>query len=114
MDKINSYETIITDYLEEYAQSRNSNPNPNAPKFHVIADTKRKHYQLVCMGWEDDQQYHSCLFHIDIINEKVWIQRNVTETLIARDFVNLGIPKHDIVLGVIHPSERKYTEYAAA
>jgi len=114
MDKIEKYEKIIVDYLEEYAQARSNNPNKNAPKFHVVADTKRKHYQLLCMGWNEHQQYYSCLFHIDIIDDKVWIQRNMTETLIARDFVDLGIPKYDIVLGVIHPKRRKDTEYAAA
>jgi len=115
MEKIKKYEKIIVGYFKAYAERRNNNPYPYPPtKLYVIADTERKHYQLIDMGWDDNRQHHVCLFHVDIIDDKVWIQRNVTETLIAQDFVGLGIPKHDIVLGVIHPKRRKDTEYAVA
>jgi len=114
MEKVKKYEKIIIDYFEAYAERRNNNPHPYPIKLYVVADTKRKHYQLINMGWEDNRQHHACLFHIDIIDDKVWIQRNLTEILIAEDFVERGIPKHDIVLGVIHPKRRKDTEYAVA
>ena len=114
MDKIEKYQKVIINYFEAYAERRNNNPFPYATKLYVIADTVRNHYQLLDMGWDGKRQQHICLFHLDIINDKIWIQRNMTETLIANDFVDLGIPKHDIVLGVIHPSRRKDTEYAVA
>ncbi len=112
MDKIKKYEKIIIDYFEAFAERRNKNPDPI--KIQIIADTQRKHYQLISIGWQEHEYFHYCLFHLDIIDGKVWVQENRTETLIGEELMELGIPKHDIVLGVIHPSERKYTEYAVA
>ena len=45
---------------------------------------------------------------------KVWIQRNMTEAVLAQDLVDMGIPKEDIVIG-LHPSyKRPYTGYGVA
>lgn len=112
MDTVKKYQQIIIDYFESFAARRNKNPNP--AKIQVIADTQRNHYQLIKIGWVEYKYIHSCLFHLDIIDGKIWIQENRTETLIDEELVERGIPKHDIVLGVIHPSRRKDTEYAVA
>lgn len=45
---------------------------------------------------------------------KVWIQRNMTETDIAAEFVAMGIAKEDIVLGLHPPYKRPYTGYGVA
>jgi len=112
MEKIDKYEDIVLRFLEEQAEAWNDSNNPI--DFQIIADTQRKRYQLISIGWQDKHQFHGCIFHLDIINEKVWIQRNNTDSLIADDLISMGIPKHDIVLGVIHPNRRKDTEYAIA
>ncbi len=112
MDKVEKYEKIIIDYFEALAERRNKNPNPT--KVQIIADVQRKHYQLMKIGWNDYKYTHFCMFHLDIIDGKVWIQENRTEILIDEELVERGIPKHDIVPGFLHPSERKYTEYATA
>jgi len=112
MDKIKKYEKIIVDYFEAFAERRNKNPNPT--KIQVIADTQRKHYQLLKIGWVEYRYVHYCLMHLDIIDSKVWIQENRTEILIDEELLELGVAKQDIVLGVIHPNRRKDTEYAAA
>ena len=52
--------------------------------------------------------------HVDIINGKVWIQRDGTEEGIALELVAAGIPKEHIVLAFHHPSRRPDTEYAVA
>jgi len=112
MEKITEYETIILRFLEEQVEAWKDNNSPI--DFQIIADTQRKRYQLISIGWQDKRQLHGCIFHLDIINEKVWIQRNNTDLMIAKDLIDMGIPKNDIVLGVIHPSRRKDTEYATA
>lgn len=66
------------------------------------------------MGWEGDKRVHGCLVHVDIINGKLWIQRDGTEQGITEELVKAGIPKDRIVLG-FHPAYiRPYTEYAVA
>ena len=64
------------------------------------------------LGWQGDQRVHGCLVHLEIKNDKIWIQRDGTEDGIAEELVGAGISKEDIVLG-FHPLEiRPYTEYA--
>ena len=57
---------------------------------------------------------HSCLVHIDLINEKIWIQQDNTEEGVATELVRAGIPKDQIVLGFRPPEVRQYTDYAVA
>ncbi|MEQ8757304.1 MAG: element excision factor XisI family protein [Coleofasciculus sp. G1-WW12-02] len=49
---------------------------------------------------------------MDIIGNKVWIQRDGTEDGIALDLENAGIPKDHIVLGFKPPEVRPMTGYA--
>jgi len=112
MEKVKKYEQIILQFLEEQESYWNGGNTPI--EYQVIADTQRKRYQLISIGWKDKSYFHGCLYHLDIINDKVWIQNNNTDMLIAKELIELGIPKHDIVLGVIHPKRRKDTEYAVA
>ena len=50
----------------------------------------------------------------NIINGKIWIQKDATEEGIATDLENLGVPKDKIVLAFHSPTLRKYGEYAFA
>ncbi|VXD11287.1 XisI protein [Planktothrix serta PCC 8927] len=109
MDTLTQYQTIIYKILSEYAQ---------IPYFYgelerrfIISEDKNS-YLLMTLGWQGDQRVHGCLVHVEIKNDKVWIQRDGTEDGIAEELVRAGIPKQDIVLG-FHPLEiRPYTEYA--
>lgn len=111
MEKILKYQELITSLLEEYAQSWSSG---SQLEFEVVFDTERHRYQLVCMGWINDEYIHHVPIHIDIRSGKVWIQKNTTEEYVAETLVARGVPKSDIVLGLQPPSYRKYTEYAEA
>jgi hypothetical protein len=51
---------------------------------------------------------------VDIINGKFWIQRDGTEYGIARELVDAGVPKEQIVLAFRAPEIRKHTGYAVA
>lgn len=111
MEKILKYQHIITQLLEEYAKDWS---NGSQLEFETVFDTVRHHYQLVCVGWINDEYIHHTPIHIDIKNGKVWLQKNLTEEYVAEALVERGIPKLDIVLGLQPPDYRKYTEYAAA
>jgi hypothetical protein len=54
------------------------------------------------------------MIHVDIINGKIWIQRDGTEYGIANELVNAGIPKNQIVLAFQPADIRQYTEFAVA
>jgi hypothetical protein len=50
--------------------------------------------------------------HLDIKNEKIWIQWNGTEDDIAVKLMNMGVLRDDIVLGFHTPYMRQFTDYA--
>ena len=94
--KIKKYETYILSILSEYAKVRYSNLDAENQ---LIADKENKRYQVVTVGWEGKKHIHDCPIHIDIINGKIWIQRNMTEIDLDEELMHLGVPKTDIVLG---------------
>ena len=83
-------------------------------KAETIFDTERDRYQLVYVGWQGSKRVYGVVLHLDIINGKIWIQRNMTEVDIAQELVNMGVPKEDIVLGLHAPYKRPYTGYGVA
>jgi hypothetical protein len=66
------------------------------------------------VGWDDSIRVHGCLVHIDIIDGKLWIQRDGTEHGIAKELRAAGIPKDQIVLAFKPLEVRPLTEYAVA
>lgn len=106
---ITKYSKIICQLLNEYSK---------IPYFYgelerrfIISEDKNS-YLLMTLGWQRDKRVHSCLIHVEIKNNKVWIQRDGTEDGIAEELVAAGIPKQDIVLAFQPPEVRPYTEYA--
>ena len=67
------------------------------------------------VGWkEPTYRLHFCLIHVDIIDCKIWIQRDGTEDGIAYDLEEAGVPKSDIVLAFHSESVRPHTGYEVA
>jgi hypothetical protein len=110
MDKLEQYRNYIQELLIDY--SRHHKPAYGDIDTQAILDTVRDHYQIVHLGWKQTKFIHSCVIHIDIKNEKIWIQWNGTEIDIAEELVAKGVPKEDIVLGFQTPFMRQFTDYA--
>ncbi len=110
MDKLDSYRQIIERILSEYAKLSYAYGDVQRQ---TVFDRTGDHYLLVISGW-DDSRVHGCIIHLDLIDGKIWIQRDGTEDGIAGDLEEAGIPKDHIVLGFKRPEIRKYTEYAVA
>jgi XisI protein len=110
MVKVKKYQKIILSFLQEFASIRYT----NAPELEqqIIADTTRNHFQLVNVGWYRQRFTHDTLFHIDIKNNKIWIQQNETEVMIADELIAKGVRKNDIVLGFVPEYIREYTGFA--
>ncbi len=67
---------------------------------------------LVEIGWQNGRRIYGTLLHIDIIDQKLWIQQDGIEEGIADELVALGVPKQQIVLGFKPIDRRKVTEFA--
>jgi hypothetical protein len=111
MDKIVRYQQYLREILEDYATHR---PDTTEVKNQIIADDTNGHYYLMRIGWKRGKRVHACLFHVDIIGEKLWIQDDWTEYSIAQELEDKGVPKSDIVLAFHAQEIRETLDFALA
>ena len=111
MDTLDTYRQIIQNLLTEYVRLQYAY---GQIQNEVIFDREADRYLVMSIGWQDVRRIHGCLIHVDIINDRVWIQHDGTEHGIADELVAAGIPKDRIVLGFHPPEVRQHTEYAVA
>jgi hypothetical protein len=111
MDSLETYREIVERVLSDYAAVPYAHGDF---KTEVVFDRVRDRYLLIDIGWDGKRRVHGCIVHIDIIDGKLWIQRDGTEQGIALDLEQAGIPKEQIVLGFREPELRQYTGYALA
>ncbi|MDJ0675641.1 MAG: XisI protein [Calothrix sp. MO_167.B42] len=111
MDRLDDYRQLIQDILTDHGKVPYKYGDI---KFETVFDTVSDRYLLMILGRENKRYHHGCLIHVDIINGKLWIQRDGTEIGVANEFVEAGVPKDKIVLGFKSPERRKDTEFAVA
>jgi len=110
MDKIKKYQEAILDFFEEQAPLKYSN-TPDVKNI-IIADKERNHFMMYSIGWDGmDDFVHSCVFHFDIINEKIWVQANWTEIEVGEALMERGVERQDIVAGFQPVYTRPYSGY---
>lgn len=112
MDKLTRYRQIVRDALTPIAQRPYSAPSII---HEAVFDETNDRYLVMTIGWEGGtRRLHHCLIQLDIIDGKIWIQRDGTEDGIAYELEDAGVPKSDIVLA-FHPEHvRPHTGYAVA
>jgi hypothetical protein len=108
MDTLNSYRDKVKQLLALIA------PSSDEIESQIITDTEHDHYQLTQVGWKNNRRIYGCVLHLDIKEQKIWIQHNGTELDIAQELVKLSIPKQHIVIGFQSPFKRQFTEFAVA
>ena len=112
MDKVIKYQNILCDLLQEFGSIK-KRLTPDV-KSQLIIDKINNHFQLVSVGWHNTQFVYLVAFHFDIVDEKIWIQQNNTDCLIADELVERGVPAHDIVLGFVSERARGQNGFALA
>lgn len=119
MDTIEHYRQLIRDILTEHTKIPYSYGDI---QFETVFDREQDRYLVMILGREPvptfsptvSRRVHGCLIHVDIIDGKIWIQRDGTEEGVAMDFVRAGVPKDKIILGFKSEEMRKDTEFAIA
>jgi len=109
MDKLTRYRVIIRKELEEFA-AWITKPGSQL-QCEVVFDPILDHFELIRFGWEGHRRIHGVIFHLDIINGRIWIQYDSTDRPIAEELVRAGIPKEDIVLAEKPADIRPFTGY---
>jgi hypothetical protein len=111
MDPLSTYREAVERVLTAYA---------NIPYAHgelrceALFDHEHDRYALITLGWNAGKRVHFLLVHINLVDGKVWIEKDNTEDGVATELVQAGIPKSQIVLAFRPPEVRKHTEYAVA
>jgi hypothetical protein len=113
MDKLEKYRHIVRQLLTSIASVGYCESNSDV-ECQIICDTENDHYQLLDIGWEGFNRIYNCFIHVDIKDEKIWIQQNMTETDLAYELVSRGVANEDIILGLHPPYKRPYTGYGVA
>jgi len=109
MDKLTHYRAILKRVIEKYASYK---PSHGKIDTEAIVDPLRDHYEVMHIGWDGERRVHGAVIHLDLCNEKIWIQYDGTSWPVADALMAEGVPKEDIVLA-FHPEKlRKYTGYA--
>lgn len=99
------------DYVQELIARYGSNTSDPKIETQLIFDRERDHYQLLYTGWRDEHRVYGCVMHMDIKNEKIWIQYDGTDFDLANQLVAMGVPKEDIVLAFHPPYKRPFTGF---
>jgi hypothetical protein len=91
-----NYRSVVEQVLRDYAEFLG---NDEMVQVEQIFDRERDRYLLVETGWDDGDRVYGTLLHIDIIDNKLWIQQDQTEEGVADELIDAGIDKDSIVLG---------------
>jgi hypothetical protein len=103
------YQSVVMQVLQDYADFLGQDEHTQMV---VIADREHDRYLLVEMGWQGEERIYGTLIHVDLVDDKVWIQQDATERGVAAAFLNAGVPMRQIVLGFKSAKRRKITDYA--
>ncbi|GBF80452.1 XisI protein [Aphanothece sacrum] len=106
-----TYKQLIQDIIQNYADKH---PQNQPIETQIVFDPQNHHYLLLYVGWEGEKQIYGCPIHVDIKDNKFWIQRDFTEEGIASQLLEAGVSKENIVLGFRSPFNRQFTDFAAS
>ncbi len=111
MDALDADRDRIEKVLMEWVEFLNTDDMATCEP---VFDRVRDRYLVVETGWEGHSRIYGVLLHIDIVDGKLWVQHNGTESAVADELAAVGIPKDRMVLGFRHPSQRSLSKFAAA
>ena len=111
MDRIDQYRPIVRRIIAEQTEVQ---PALGNVELVAVCDEASANYLVLMLGWDGYDRVDAPLIHIRLKDDKVWLEEDNTDALIADQLVEAGIPKEAIVLAFQHPSERAQTEYATA
>lgn len=111
LEKVQIYRALSEQLLNQYATYK---PSHGDIEVQSVFDTERDHYQVVVIGWDKKERVYGCSIHLDIKDEKIWIQVNNTELDVGQALVEMGVPREDIVIGFQPPYLRQFSGYAIA
>ncbi|MGB7057462.1 MAG: XisI protein [Geitlerinemataceae cyanobacterium] len=112
MDRLEQPREIVRDVVTQYHQLNEKSGSPIESV--LVFDEVREQYLLLLMGWRKDERVKSITIHIQLKDNKIWIEEDWTEDGVVTDLLEKGIAPEEIVLAFHPPHLRQYTEFAIA
>ncbi len=111
MEKLKHYRQILQQVVEKHAAMPGE---PAEDESIPICDTIHDNYLLMDVGDGANGRTGYVVFHVRLKDGRVWIERDGIEYGIARDLLEAGIPKEDIVLAFYGRQPQPLPELIAA
>ncbi|MEM9886107.1 MAG: element excision factor XisI family protein [Bacteroidota bacterium] len=80
---------IITDFLSEYLAVDNQYLEDS--QYHLVVNAEQTEFVLIEMGWRKKRYFNHMVFHLQLLDEEVWIHQNNTDVPIERHLIAAGI-----------------------
>lgn len=109
MDRIKKYQDLLQKEMEYHAELQ---PTNSDIKFQFVMNVERNQCILLALGWQNKVYKHYFLFHLEIIDGKIWLHENRTDIDIAKILVEKGIQPCDIFIAYLTKVEQKDSGYA--
>ncbi len=110
-DKLNHYRDLIEKMLTEIASVPYAYGEVQDK---TIFDRKADSYAVLSEGFDKHGRVHHFVIHLEIINDKIWVQADNTDLNVTKELEDAGVPKNDIVIGFRPPHIRALMDYAVA
>ncbi|MEM6700139.1 MAG: XisI protein [Bacteroidota bacterium] len=114
MDKLTIYQEAIKSIILKYSTGISVPEGYEEYESQAVIDDERGHYFVYGVGWNGYKRIHGCTIHIDLKGEKVWVQKDATDSIIVDQLMELGVLQEDIILAFHAPYKRPYTGFAIA
>lgn len=114
MDRLNSYRCAIKGILSDFASFSQSGTPASGVETVCLFDEQRDGYMVYRVGWNGKYRVNKPDIFIRIVDCKIWIEENWTETDFAQELIEAGVLKEDICIGFHHPLERELLASAVA
>jgi hypothetical protein len=111
MDSLDEVRTLIESILTVYTKIPYAYGDIQTE---AIFDRTRDRYVLMNVGWDNKKRVHGSLVHIDIIDGKLWIQRDGLEHGVVTELLEAGVPPDRIVMAYKPIEMRRLMEFAVS
>jgi len=106
MDKIKKYQHIIKTAIKKHHHP-NTIHQYDEFESQVTFDDEHGHYYLINVGWNQYKRIFSCILHIDLKGDKIWIHQDWTEGIVD-ELLGMGVSQEDIVPAFHAPYKREH------
>ncbi|WP_017293567.1 XisI protein [Geminocystis herdmanii] len=119
MDKVTKYRQIICNFLTQQGKIMPLGETIESEtifdeKLALLRRSRWDRYLLIHLGWNGQKRIYSVLLHLEIKDDRVWIQENNTDISVSEILLEKGVNREDIILGLKPAFVRQYTGFGVA